>query len=57
MLSIFVIRRIYFLVAVWFKLFRRIWVIFDHHDLSPEMYEAKYQRRDIFIMDYAGLNV
>lgn len=41
-----------FLVAGWFKLFHGIRVIFDHHDLSPEMYEAKYQRRDIF---YHGL--
>lgn len=41
-----------FLVAGWFKLFRGVRVIFDHHDLSPEMYEAKYQRRDIF---YHGL--
>ncbi|MEH1934748.1 MAG: glycosyltransferase family 4 protein [Nostoc sp.] len=41
-----------FLVAGWFKLFHGTWVIFDHHDLSPEMYEAKYQRRDIF---YHGL--
>ncbi|MEH1976014.1 MAG: glycosyltransferase family 4 protein [Nostoc sp.] len=43
-----------FLVAGWFKLFHGIWVIFDHHDLSPEMYEAKYQRRDIF---YHGLRL
>ena len=41
-----------FLVAGWFKLFHGTWVMFDHHDLSPEMYEAKYQRRDIF---YHGL--
>ncbi|MCW5312298.1 glycosyltransferase [Nostoc sp. KVJ3] len=41
-----------FLVAGWFKLFHGTGVIFDHHDLSPEMYEAKYQRRDIF---YHGL--
>ncbi|WP_414516247.1 glycosyltransferase family 4 protein [Nostoc sp. PCC 9305] len=41
-----------FLVAVWFKLFHGISIIFDHHDLSPEMYEAKYRRRDIF---YHGL--
>ncbi|MDM9581757.1 MULTISPECIES: glycosyltransferase family 4 protein [unclassified Nostoc] len=41
-----------FLVAAWFKLFHGISVIFDHHDLSPEMYEAKYRRRDIF---YHGL--
>lgn len=42
-----------FLVAGWFKLFLGIKVIFDHHDLSPEMYIAKYQRRDIF---YYGLH-
>jgi glycosyltransferase involved in cell wall biosynthesis len=41
-----------FLTAGWFKLFHRVKVIFDHHDLSPEMYEAKYQRKDIF---YYGL--
>jgi glycosyltransferase involved in cell wall biosynthesis len=40
------------LVAAWFKLFHGISIIFDHHDLSPEMYEAKYRRRDIF---YHGL--
>jgi len=37
-----------FLVAAWFKLFRGVSVIFDHHDLNPELYEAKYDRRDIF---------
>lgn len=41
-----------FLTAGWFKLFRGVKVIFDHHDLSPEMYIAKYNRRDIF---YHGL--
>lgn len=41
-----------FLVAAWFKLFRGVRVIFDHHDLNLEMYEAKYGRRDIF---YHGL--
>lgn len=41
-----------FLVAVWFKLFRGVRVIFDHHDINLEMYEAKYGRRDIF---YYGL--
>jgi glycosyltransferase involved in cell wall biosynthesis len=41
-----------FLVALWFKAFHGVRVIFDHHDLSPEMYEAKYARRDIF---YHGL--
>ncbi len=41
-----------FLIAGWFKLRRGVRVIFDHHDLNPEMYEAKYNRRDIF---YYGL--
>ncbi|MBN3927580.1 glycosyltransferase family 4 protein [Nostoc sp. NMS4] len=41
-----------FLVAAWFKLFHGTYIIFDHHDLSPEMYEAKYRRRDFF---YHGL--
>jgi glycosyltransferase involved in cell wall biosynthesis len=41
-----------FLVAAWFKLLRGTRVIFDHHDLAPEMYIAKYNRRDIF---YHGL--
>lgn len=41
-----------FLVAAWFKLFRGVRVIFDHHDINLEMYEAKYERRDIF---YYGL--
>lgn len=43
-----------FLTAGWFKLFHRVKVIFDHHDLSPEMYIAKYNRKDIF---YHGLRL
>ncbi|MDF5709049.1 MAG: glycosyltransferase family 4 protein [Nostoc sp. S4] len=43
-----------FLVAGWFKLFKGIKVIFDHHDINLEMYEAKYGRRDIF---YYGLSL
>lgn len=43
-----------FLTAGWFKLFHGVKVIFDHHDLSPEMYVAKYSRRDIF---YHGLRL
>ncbi|MDX2213847.1 MAG: glycosyltransferase family 4 protein [Oculatellaceae cyanobacterium bins.114] len=43
-----------FITALWFKLVHGIKVIFDHHDLSPEMYEAKYNRRDIF---YHGLKL
>lgn len=41
-----------FLVAGWFKLFYGVKVIYDQHDLNPELYEAKYGRRDIF---YYGL--
>lgn len=37
-----------FIVAGWFKLFRGVRVIFDHHDLNPELYEAKYGRRNSF---------
>jgi len=42
-----------FLVAAWFKIFRGVRVIFDHHDLNPELYEAKYGRRGFF---YYALN-
>lgn len=34
-----------FLVGGFFKLFGKK-LIFDHHDLSPELYEAKFNRRD-----------
>ncbi|MHC0065617.1 glycosyltransferase family 4 protein [Nostoc sp. UIC 10890] len=43
-----------FLVAGWFKVFKGVKVIFDHHDINLEMYEAKYGRRDIF---YYGLSL
>ncbi|WP_138497561.1 glycosyltransferase family 4 protein [Nostoc sp. PA-18-2419] len=43
-----------FLIAGWFKLFKGVKVIFDHHDINLEMYEAKYGRRDIF---YYGLSL
>ncbi|HEY9657112.1 MAG TPA: glycosyltransferase, partial [Allocoleopsis sp.] len=43
-----------FLVAGWFKLFHGVRVIFDHHDLCPEMYIAKYNRKDFF---YHGLRL
>ena len=43
-----------FLTAGWFKLFKGVKVIFDHHDINPEMYEAKYGRRDPF---YYGLRL
>ena len=37
-----------FLVALWFKVFCRTMFIFDHHDLSPELYESKFNRRGVF---------
>ncbi len=37
-----------FLVAAWFKLFHGTKFIFDHHDLNPELYESKFNRRDSF---------
>ena len=36
-----------FLVAAPFKLFGRKFV-FDHHDINPELYEAKFHRRGLF---------
>ena len=36
-----------FLVAAPFKLFGKRF-LFDHHDLNPELYEAKFARRDFF---------
>jgi glycosyltransferase involved in cell wall biosynthesis len=37
-----------FIVAAFFKLFFGTRFVFDHHDLSPELYEAKFERRDLF---------
>jgi len=37
-----------FLVGGFFKLFFGKKFIFDHHDINPELYEAKFGRRDIF---------
>lgn len=36
-----------FLVAILYKLIGKK-IIFDHHDLSPELYEAKFNKRDVF---------
>gem|GEM_PF-147003 len=36
-----------FLVAGWLRLTRGARVLFDHHDLFPEMYLAKYGRQDL----------
>lgn len=38
-----------FLVALPFKLFG-VKYIFDHHDASPELYYAKYQRKDLLYL-------
>lgn len=37
-----------FLVALPFKLLFGRRFVFDHHDLNPELYEAKFAKRDIF---------
>jgi len=36
-----------FLIGAFFRLFGKKF-IFDHHDINPELYEAKFNRRDIF---------
>src|SRR5579871_2348212 len=37
-----------FLVALFYKVFGRKRFLFDHHDVNPELYEAKFGRRDFF---------
>jgi glycosyltransferase involved in cell wall biosynthesis len=37
-----------FLVGGFFKLFFGKKFLFDHHDINPELYEAKFGRRDFF---------
>lgn len=37
-----------FLIGGFFKLFFRTRFLFDHHDINPELYEAKFGRRDLF---------
>lgn len=37
-----------FLVAGWQKLFGGARIVFDHHDVNPELYVEKYGRRDLF---------
>ncbi|MDQ3796837.1 MAG: glycosyltransferase family 4 protein [Pseudomonadota bacterium] len=36
-----------FLIGAFFRLFGKRF-LFDHHDINPELYEAKFGRRDIF---------
>jgi len=38
---------LFFLIGRFFKLFGKKFV-FDHHDINPELYEAKFGRRDFF---------
>jgi glycosyltransferase involved in cell wall biosynthesis len=38
---------LFFLIGGFYKLFGKKF-IFDHHDLNPELYEAKFGRRDFF---------
>ena len=38
---------LFFLIGGFFKLFCKKFV-FDHHDISPELYEAKFGRRDFY---------
>lgn len=37
-----------FLVGLWFKMVAGTKFVFDHHDINPELYEAKFGRRDVF---------
>lgn len=37
-----------FLVGLFFKLFFGTLFVFDHHDINPELYIAKFRRRDLF---------
>jgi glycosyltransferase involved in cell wall biosynthesis len=36
-----------FLIGAFYKLFGKKF-LFDHHDINPELYEAKFKRRDMF---------
>jgi glycosyltransferase involved in cell wall biosynthesis len=37
-----------FIVASWFKLFHNTKFLFDQHDLNPELYESKFNKKGIF---------
>lgn len=37
-----------FLIGGFFKLFSGTRFLFDHHDINPELYEAKFGRRDLW---------
>ena len=36
-----------FIIGGFYKLFGKKF-LFDHHDINPELYEAKFERRDVF---------
>ncbi len=44
-----------FLVAGWFKWFKGVKVVFDQHDLNPELYEVKFGKRDLFYYALRGV--
>ena len=46
---------LFFLIGGFFKLFSRTRFLFDHHDINPELYEAKFGRRDFFWRLMVGL--
>jgi len=39
---------LFFIIGATFKTFFGTKFLFDHHDINPELYEAKFGRRDIF---------
>ena len=36
-----------FITALWFRIFG-VKYVFDHHDINPELYESKFERKDLF---------
>lgn len=46
---------LFFLIAGFFKFSLRKRFLFDHHDINPELYEAKFGRRDFFLQIDAGI--
>ena len=43
-----------FLVAIWFKLFG-VKYVFDHHDINPELFYAKFQKKRLSVSAYGHL--
>lgn len=39
---------LFFIIGGFFKIFAKTKFVFDHHDVNPELYEAKFGRRDLF---------